>query len=148
MDYVKRPDTHAGRKDLVSERTGLIRLLARGALKRCARCGEHKLFRRWLTMVPACPRCGLRFEREEGAWLGGVVINMGATQTFVIILLVAGLVLTWPDVPLVKLLIVDAVLITAFSMWFLPFSKTLWVAIDLWLRSGDAEDRADIDRAH
>ena len=30
------------------------------------RCGSRQLFRRWFSMVPDCPRCGLHFEREAG----------------------------------------------------------------------------------
>jgi hypothetical protein len=26
-------------------------------------------------MVPVCPRCGLRFERTEGHWLGYLGLN-------------------------------------------------------------------------
>jgi len=97
-------------------------------------------------MVPVCPRCRLRFEREDGAWLGGIVINMAVTQTLVIVFLVLGLVLTWPEVPVARLIIFNAVALSVFALWFQPFSKTIWVAIDLWLRSSSAEDRADVER--
>ena len=33
--------------------------MLRGALRRCPRCGEGELFRKWLKPVDACARCGL-----------------------------------------------------------------------------------------
>ena len=63
-------------------------------------------------MVPCCPRCGYRYEREEGFFLGVYVMNV-----------VIGAVLA----PLV----------------FYPFSKTLWVAIELIMRPADAVEPAD-----
>lgn len=33
--------------------------MIRGARCRCPRCGEGKLFRKWLKPVDACPSCGL-----------------------------------------------------------------------------------------
>jgi uncharacterized protein (DUF983 family) len=47
-------------------RAALARAVLRGLLKRCPKCGEAKIFRRWFTLVARCPRCGLVFEREEG----------------------------------------------------------------------------------
>jgi len=58
----------------------------RGATKRCARCGERKLFKWWASMVERCPRCGHKFERADGFWLGSIMMNM--TFTFLLFLVV------------------------------------------------------------
>ena len=50
-----------------------------GMTLRCARCGSGHLFRRYFSMVPDCPRCGLHFEREQGYWTGALAFNMIAT---------------------------------------------------------------------
>jgi uncharacterized protein (DUF983 family) len=121
-------------------------LLARAARKRCPHCGAKGLFRRWLTMVPVCPGCGLRFEREEGGWLGSVVLNLGATQLVVVAYLVVGLIATWPDPPMLPLIAGGALGITAFAVWFNPYSKTIWVAFELWMRP-TLRDDADAHRA-
>lgn len=54
-------------------------LLFRGLTKRCPRCGQGGLSRRWVRLVERCPRCGLRLEREEGAFLGAFAINWAVT---------------------------------------------------------------------
>jgi uncharacterized protein (DUF983 family) len=67
---------------------GTVRALVRGATRRCPRCGSADLFRRWLTIRDRCPRCRLRLEREEGGFLGAMVINYGATTAAWLVLLV------------------------------------------------------------
>jgi uncharacterized protein (DUF983 family) len=131
----------------MAKRPGLVRMLARGMTKRCARCGSGGLFTAWVRMVPVCPRCELRFEREEGGWLGGIVVNIGATQLLVVAYLVVGLLLTWPDPPLFALIAIGIAVVSAFSVFFVPFSKTIWVAIDVWLRSLSPIDRRDVDES-
>ena len=106
-------------------------MLARGATKRCARCGGGKLFPRWFRMVPDCPRCGLHFEREQGYWTGAVAVNtivVGAAFTLVLTITMA---LTIPDIPWVSLLMVVVPLMTIGPLLVYPFSKTVWLAIDL-----------------
>ena len=39
--------------------TTMMQTLLRGARCRCPRCGEAKLFRRWLKPVDQCPHCAL-----------------------------------------------------------------------------------------
>src|SRR6266516_361579 len=76
-------------------------LLFRGLVKRCPWCGKGKLFRRWFALPERCPRCGLRFEREEGAFLGSLAINSGVTSLAFIAVLVTWIALTLPDPPVV-----------------------------------------------
>jgi uncharacterized protein (DUF983 family) len=52
-----------------------FRVLVRGARKRCPRCGERKIFDGFFRLTPRCPTCDLRFEREEGGFLGAMALN-------------------------------------------------------------------------
>jgi uncharacterized protein (DUF983 family) len=45
--------------------------------RRCPRCGQGKLESSFLRMNSSCPACGLPFWKNEGEWLGPVVINYG-----------------------------------------------------------------------
>lgn len=84
-------------------------------------------------MVERCPRCGLRLEREEGAFLGSLVLNYGVTGTLEIAYLVLALVLTLPK-PNVPALIAGAVGIAiVVPLVCYPFAKTTWAAIDMML---------------
>ncbi len=106
-------------------------------MKRCARCGSGGLFRRWFTMVERCPRCALQFEREEGQWVGAMIVNFVVTGLAFVVALVGGLLLTWPDVPWVWLTVVVALVNLVVPIVFYPTSKTIWVGIDLLMHRSE-----------
>jgi uncharacterized protein (DUF983 family) len=99
--------------------------------RRCPRCGQGKLFRRWFKIVPVCPRCGLMFEREEGAFLGSLALNYAMTGMLALAFLIVMLIRTLPDPPLFTIT-AGAIAITLFvPLLVYPFAKTTWAAIDL-----------------
>ncbi len=56
-------------------------IIARGLANRCPNCGGHHLFKpgKPFDLNPACPDCGLRFEKDEGFFLGAMSLNYGIT---------------------------------------------------------------------
>lgn len=58
-----------------------VQVVARGLTNRCPNCGGRTLFKpgALFEINDACPRCGLRFERDEGFFLGSVALNYGVT---------------------------------------------------------------------
>jgi hypothetical protein len=90
-------------------------------------------------MVERCPRCGLRFEREEGAFLGSLVLNYSVTGLALIAYLVVVLVLTLPHPPVFWLTAGAVVIAILVPLIVYPFAKTIWAAIDLLLHPGDTE---------
>ena len=107
------------------------RALFRGLTRRCPSCGQGKLFRRWFTLAERCPRCGLVFEREEGAFLGSLAINYGVTGVSTIATIGVMLARSLPD-PSIFTITATAILMTLFlPLLFYPFAKTTWAAIDL-----------------
>ncbi|HEV3473163.1 MAG TPA: DUF983 domain-containing protein [Actinomycetota bacterium] len=109
-------------------------LLSRGLRKRCALCGQGHLFRRWTKMVETCPRCGHRFTREEGFWVGAIIMNTAATEALFGVLFLATVIATAPEVPWAPLLAVGLGTNAIFPIFFYPFSKTIWVAVDILLK--------------
>jgi len=110
-----------------------FRLLVRGVAKRCPWCGAGRLFVRWFDMKPNCPRCGYRFEREEGFFLGAYVINLALTEVMVGAVFIALIVREaqgWHGSLVPWLLVVGAVQV-ALPFVSYPFSKTIWAAFDL-----------------
>ena len=89
------------------------------------------MLRKWLILDEDCAGCGLRFERQEGYWVGAVAVNTVATIVVFAGTFVLALVLTWPDVPWTTVTIVVVVVNVAFPIVFYPWSKTLWLATDL-----------------
>jgi uncharacterized protein (DUF983 family) len=120
----------------------VMRALGRGVLRRCPRCGTGKLFRRWFTLVERCPGCGLRFEREEGYWVGALIVNIAVTMLVFVVVLVGGVLLFWPDVPWVALTVVAAAVNVVVPVVFYPWSKTIWMALDVALHRMDRQDHA------
>jgi hypothetical protein len=88
-------------------------------------------------MVPRCPRCGLLFEREEGQWVGAMIVNFTVTEIVFVVVLVGGLLLTWPDVPWIGLTVVGVATNVLAPIVFYPISKTIWVGIDLLMHRSE-----------
>jgi len=106
-------------------------LLGRGLIKHCPVCGSGHLFKRWTNMVDHCPRCGWNFEHEEGYWVGAMSFNIAITELVFAALLAIVVLSTWPSIPVLELVIIGLVLNGLFPIFYYPFSKTLWTAVDL-----------------
>ncbi len=115
--------------------TRVTKMLARGLIRHCPVCGQGRLFRRWFTMTSTCPRCGLRFERIEGHWVGAVGINTIVTFVLLFLVVVIGLALSYPDFDdVVSVFVAAALTAVLFPIAFFPISRTLWTAIDIAMR--------------
>jgi uncharacterized membrane protein YjfL (UPF0719 family) len=90
-------------------------------------------------MSERCPRCGYRFEREEGFWLGAFVINFAVTEGTIGILLgvLIALEANSAHVDLVPVIIAGGMLALVTPLVFYPFARTIWAAIDLIMRPED-----------
>lgn len=85
-------------------------------------------------MVDRCPRCGLRFERIEGHLAGALGVNTALSIVVVLLVGIAGFVLTFPELPVAPLSATVAGVAAVFPVLFYPFSKTVWTAVDLRIR--------------
>jgi uncharacterized protein (DUF983 family) len=112
------------------ERPSLIASLFR---QLCPRCRRGKIFRTSIVfsipkMYERCPVCDLKFEREQGYFLGAMYISYGlALVTITIIALLLWLGLKWSF----QKTVVWAI---AFFVPFAPvltfFSRVLWIYLD------------------
>ncbi len=116
---------------MTRRRPGPFKLLLRGMLLRCPRCGSGGLFTRWFRIAVRCPRCEYRFEREEGFFLGAYVINIGVSQLVAVAFIAVSIIATLPDPPVGKLIAIGLVVVVATPFVFYPFSKTIWTAFDM-----------------
>jgi hypothetical protein len=91
-------------------------------------------------MVDECPRCGLRFRRVEGQWLGSWFLNICVAQAAVALALIVGVAITWPEPPMwaIGTAAVIAAVVVPFA--FFPYSRTIWTAIDLAMRPLEFEE--------
>jgi uncharacterized protein (DUF983 family) len=105
------------------------RSVGRGLRLRCPRCGEGKLFSGYFSMPDACPSCALDFRREQGYYIGAMYINYGVTAA---ILLGVSLPLIG-KYPLPNILWPLGLFCLVFPIWFFRYSRSLWLAIDLYI---------------
>lgn len=121
------------------------RTLWRGLTRRCPVCGQGNLFTRWVQMTERCPRCSLGFERVEGHFIGAIGINTIVSFGALLVAVVVGAVVTYPEIPVAPLVAVCLTVAIVVPLGFYPSSKTLWTAIDLLMRPlepGEADPTA------
>ena len=116
-------------------------LLGRALRLRCPNCGHGDLFAAWGRLRKRCPECGLWLERGEGDYyLGAYVVALIVVETFFAIGFVLVLVMTWPDPPWAAIQWVGALVLAVSAIVCYPFSKTIWLAIDLIFRPITPDD--------
>jgi hypothetical protein len=92
-------------------------------------------------MRAACSRCGLRLERgEQGYIVGAQMFNIIAAELLLVAIFVVVLVSTLPDAPWSVLQYGGPTLMIVFPIVFYPFSKTIFLAVDLFFRPPTRED--------
>ncbi len=57
----------------------MLQMLGSGLRLKCPRCGIGSLYAKPFRMYSHCPHCGLKFEREQGYFVGAIYINYAAT---------------------------------------------------------------------
>lgn len=118
-------------------------ILARALRRRCPSCGAPGIFTGWARLQHECPSCGVVLQRrEDGYTLGGLWLNLLFAELVTATIFISTLVATWPDPPwrLLRVGLPALALIT--PVLFYPFSKTLFLALDLSVRRRTALDRS------
>jgi hypothetical protein len=91
----------------------------------------------------------MRFEREEGFWLGGYVINFATGEAGIMVLLAVliGMVANGHHINAVLFISVGLAVAIIGPLLTFPPSRTLWSAIDLIMRPLSREERVDAQAA-
>lgn len=106
----------------------VFKTLARGARLGCPDCGQRSVFQSPFRVRTHCPACGTVFQREEGFFVGAIMLNVVATEGAV--LSAAGaFLLAFPDHAELPLGLVLAVALL-FPIAFYHHSWSLWLAGD------------------
>jgi uncharacterized protein (DUF983 family) len=113
---------------LTKEGRPVFRTLARAARLCCPACGRASVFQSPFRVRHHCPACGAVFQREEGFFVGAIMLNVVTTEAAV--MAAAGItLLLFPgrDQMLLGLLFAVALL---FPVAFYHHSWSLWLAGD------------------
>jgi uncharacterized protein (DUF983 family) len=99
------------------------------------------MFRRWISAIPVCANCHFQFDRgEDDYYIGAYTLNLIVAELLVVGAMVAVIFARWPDVPWQQMpwaLAAPAILGPLFTY---PFSKSVWLAIDLRFRPPESRD--------
>ena len=106
--------------------------MRRAITRRCPYCASSGIYDGYFALRERCPRCGVRFEREEGYFLGAYALNLIVAE-FVGLGLVIVLIFKTDlrDLQLVWQEVIAVTLAIAFPVTLFPFSRTVWIAMDL-----------------
>jgi uncharacterized protein (DUF983 family) len=117
--------------------------LGRGVRKRCPNCGAPGIFSGWFRMQERCPGCGMKFEREEGFFIGAVFVNLVLAELTLFAFIAIAFALTLPDPPTVAIAAGGIVIAVLLPIATYPYSKSVWAAIHLAMTPLDPDEQAD-----
>ncbi len=106
-----------------------IRTLLRGICKRCPRCGQGPLFRKWYTLFDRCPECDLEYQPRDGDNWGFMYLG---TAFVTGILAVGILLLTPPNLWIGRVVLLVAAVVALGGT--LPNRKGFAIAFDYVIR--------------
>ncbi|HEU5218901.1 MAG TPA: hypothetical protein VFU23_09590 [Gemmatimonadales bacterium] len=138
-----RPDRTARGADAADSLPlpGARTLFARALRLRCPICAGHPVLLSWFTVAPSCPGCGFHLDRDEpGYWIGSYTVNLFLTEGAFAVVFVGGMFVTWPGVPWTALGILCAAVAVLTPIVIFPWTKLLYLAIDLVFRPVDPDD--------
>jgi len=96
-----------------------------GIRLRCPVCEQGQLFKDWFNMNKTCAHCAVRFERYEGAVVGGMSISIVITALIFMVGYMASEILT--DWPLWLHLAIWISFSLFFPIFFYRYSRAWWV---------------------
>lgn len=89
-------------------------------------------------MQQSCPACGLSL--ASGNRAGAYILNLFTSEILLTVVLLAIVIRTWPNPPYGLLQWLAPVLMVLAPLVFYPFSKLVFVAIDLAMHPDAAPD--------
>jgi uncharacterized protein (DUF983 family) len=107
----------------------------RALVLRCPNCGGGGNFKHWFAMKDRCPSCGLSL--AVGNRVGANLLNLVAAELLLMTAIVTVVVRSWPTPPWDTLQIAAPLLMILTPLLLYPFSKMLFVAIDVALHRLD-----------
>ncbi|HEX8844969.1 MAG TPA: DUF983 domain-containing protein [Pyrinomonadaceae bacterium] len=109
-------------------RRPVIRTLLRSIGLRCPVCGKSSIVQRPFKIKHHCPACDALFMREEGFFVGAILINVVTTEIVILAIYLLTLVVLGLDYQLVlTLLFISALL---FPIAFYHHSWSIWLGFD------------------
>jgi len=114
-------------------RRSIVKTIGRALRLRCPACGNSSIIQKPFHIKHHCDRCRSLFKREEGFFVGAILMNVVMSELIILVvcffaLLVLGA--NYDDV--LKVLFAVAIL---FPILFFHHSWSLWLAFDYLIES-------------
>lgn len=124
----------------------LVQMLGYGLRLKCPRCGAGPLFLKPFRMYEECPTCALKFEREQGYFIGAMYINYAATVAiavpgFFLLDAFAGLTINQQLALWVPFAII-------FPLAFFHHARSLWLVFDHFFNPAQPLYRVPPKKSH
>lgn len=111
-----------------NKRQQIDKILLRCLRLRCPVCGQSSVFRRHFQVRHHCPSCLALFQREDGFFVGAIVVNIITTELLVIVLYLACLLVIGSRYQLMlTILFIFGML---FPIAFYHHSWSVWLSFD------------------
>lgn len=106
----------------------MLQMLGHGLRLRCPRCGVGRLYEKPFKMYEHCAYCGLKFEREQGYFIGAIYINYAAT----VAIAVPGFFLldAFAGITIEQQLTLWVPFAVVFPLLFFHHARSLWLVMD------------------
>jgi uncharacterized protein (DUF983 family) len=106
-----------------------LTLLIRALRRQCPICGSSGIWKSWIEVKEECPNCHYRFVRENGYFLGAMILNVIFAEFLVMALMVVLLIKSDMIWWRIELIILPLAIITPI-LWN-PYFKGFWFLLDL-----------------
>lgn len=108
----------------------ILPMLLNGLRLNCPRCGAGRLYEKPFRMRLVCAHCGLKFEREQGYFVGAIYINYAAT----VLIAVPGFFIldALTGITINQQLALWIPFSVIFPLLFFHHSRSLWLVLDHW----------------
>jgi uncharacterized protein (DUF983 family) len=118
-----------------TNRPRIFSTLRSALLLRCPRCGAGGVFDGFFRMCPECSGCRLKFEREQGFFVGAIYVNYAVTVSIA----TAGFFLLdrYAEVSLPWQLALWGAFASFFPILFFRHSRSLWLGVAYFFDPGD-----------
>jgi uncharacterized protein (DUF983 family) len=95
---------------------------------RCAKCHAGKIFQGFMSMNENCPSCGHHFEREEGFFMGSIILSYFASTLSILPIMLLAIFKYEAD--LIWSLVVSSVVALITFPVIYRYSKIAWIHIE------------------
>jgi uncharacterized protein (DUF983 family) len=124
----------------------ILPMLLNGLRLKCPRCGVGSLYERAFRMRLDCAHCGLKFEREQGYFIGAIYINYAAT----VLIAVPGFFILdfFTNITINQQLALWIPFTVIFPLLFFHHSRSLWLVLDHWFNPAKGLYRVPPKKMH